>query len=817
MSAKSSDAGPHNPSLRFASLAAHQMRSPVDSVRTILRTLLGEFVGELTDQQRELIHRAETRCEQAAESVQRMLAIVNMMDSSGPPSERTDLADLVRRAATDHAEQAHDAQLELTWRTDLQRACVPGSEGALAEVVDALLENALKYTPASGRVTMDLVATDEGESVRLVVADSGPGIPAEERDRVFEPFYRASAAKGTSHKGTGLGLSFVQAVVANAGGSVRVEDSSLGGAAMVVTLPVTEDAPSTEALEDRERGSDRDRPMRVLIVGGVAAGPKAAAKVIRLCPNAEVTVVEKGQFMSYAGCGLPYYLSGAVGEQRDLMSTPVGAVRDPVFFQKVKNVSIISETEVTEIDRTACQATARNVVTGRTRRLSYDRLILATGAQPIRPSIPNSDLDDIFTLHGVQDAEGIKAHLTAGRARDVVIVGGGLIGVEVTEALVRRGCRVTVVEMQPQILRILDEGMARLVASHMESRGVRVLTGTKVLRFDGGRKVQAVVTEAGTIPAELVILGIGVRPNVALAEQCGLEIGPTGAIRVDEQMRTSDPNIYAAGDCAETTDLVTGRPAWVPLGSTANKQARVAAQNVCGRTDRFPGVLGSTVCKVFDYCVGRTGLTEAQACRAGFDPVTVLTPAPDRAHYMPDARMLLLKLVVDRPTRRLLGAQAVGPGAGDKRIDVAAMAISAGMTVDELANADLCYAPPYSPALDNILTAANVARNKLDGHLRGITPAQLKRLIDEGVDVLLIDIRTPAEYERVRLPGAKLVPLGTLRGRLRELPRDRLIVPVGQISLRGYEAALVLAASGFEHVRVLDGGVEMWPYARLYG
>jgi rhodanese-related sulfurtransferase len=357
--------------------------------------------------------------------------------------------------------------------------------------------------------------------------------------------------------------------------------------------------------------------------------------------------------------------------------------------------------------------------------------------------------------------------------------------------------------------------MARLVEQHMESHGVKVLTNTKVERIEGDGRVSAVVAGGATLPADMVILGVGVRPNVKLAREAGLEIGPTGAIKVDQRMCTSDPDIYAAGDCVESVDLLTGKPCYVPLGSTANKQGRVAAVNLCGGDDRFPGVLGSTVCKVFDHCVARTGLTEAAARGAGYDVTVALAPAPDKAHFMPTAKPLLLKLVVDSKTRRLLGAQAAGPGAGDKRIDIAAMAITAGMTVDQLANADLSYAPPYAPAMDNIITAANVARNKLDGHMVGVSAQDVHRMLAEKKDFVFLDVRSQGEYDQFRLPGSTLIPLGALRGRVDELPRDKEIITFCKISLRGYEAALILNAAGFEKVRVMDGGIVMWPYEKI--
>jgi len=557
--------------------------------------------------------------------------------------------------------------------------------------------------------------------------------------------------------------------------------------------------------------------MKVVIIGGVAAGPKVASKVVRLMPDADVTIVEKGEFLSYAGCGLPYYVSGVVKKQAELMSTPVGAVRDPVFFHDVKNVRVMNRTEAVEVDRPGKRVQVRNANNGEESWLSYDKLVFATGGVPVVPPLPNVRLKNIFTLHGVRDAEGIKTLLSQNKARDVVIVGGGLIGVEATEALVEKGCRVTVVEMLPQILSILDWEIAKLVESHMESHGVKILTGTKVESFEGNERVEGAVTDRGRLPADMVVLAIGVRPNVKLAQDAGLEIGTTGAIKVDPHMRTSDPDVYAAGDCVECVDLLTGRPAYIPLGSTANKQGRVAANNICGVHDTFPGVLGSTVCKVFEYCVARTGLSEAAARSLGYEVVTAMAPAPDKAHFMPAAKPLLLKLIVDKNSRRLLGAQATGPGAGDKRIDAAAMAITAGMTVDQFANADLCYAPPYAPAMDNIITAANVARNKLDGRMVGVSPMEVHRMMDEGADFVLLDVRSPAEYEQVRLPNSTSIPLGTLRGRLDELPRDKEIIAFCKISLRGYEAELILKAAGFNNVRVMDGGIEMWPFEKLSG
>ena len=795
-------------SLDLLALGSHQMRSPVVAARSLLQTVLGGYAGSLTERQRDLLKKADQRCGQAEEAVHRLLALARLQRTGAQvlPVERA--ADLVRHIAEPYAAQARERQVELSVSIIQAGGELQVGKGLFAEMVQALLDNAFKYTPDHGSILLSLNANEA--ALTLAVADSGVGIPEDMRRKVFEPFVRTSHANSSSRPGTGLGLALVRAIATCAGGDVRAAKAELGGAEIVMSLPLVEHQPQAIRGED-----PMSSPLRVVIVGGVAAGPKVASKVIRLCQDAEVTIVEKGKFLSYAGCGLPYYVSGVVKTQKELMSTPVGTARDPVFFQNVKSVKVLNETEAMEVDRASRRVRVRDVVQGQESWLEYDKLVLATGARPVVPPLPGTDLDNVFTLQGVHDAEGIRTVLAQEKARDVIIVGGGLIGVEITEALVQHGCRVTMVEMMPQTLRILDPDMVRLVEQHMESHGVRVLTNTRLEKIEGDGSVSAVQTSAGRMAADMVVLAIGVRPNVTLAKAAGLEIGATGAIKVDDRMQTSDPDIYAAGDCVECTDLMTGKPCFVPLGSTANKQGRVAAINLCRGQDRFPGVLGSTVCKVFDFCVARTGLGESAAREHGYDVVTALTPAPDKAHFMPEAKLLMLKLIADRKTRKLLGAQAVGPGAGDKRIDVVAMALTAGMVVDQLAHADLCYAPPFAPAMDNIITAANVLGNKIDGYMEGIAPAEVHRMLEEKRDFTFLDVRSPQEYEQVRLPGTTLIPLGSLRGRLDELPKDKEIITFCKISLRGYEAALILKAAGFDKVRVMDGGMAMWPFPKI--
>jgi NADPH-dependent 2,4-dienoyl-CoA reductase/sulfur reductase-like enzyme/rhodanese-related sulfurtransferase len=556
--------------------------------------------------------------------------------------------------------------------------------------------------------------------------------------------------------------------------------------------------------------------MKVVVIGGVAAGPKAASRINRLCAEADVTIIEKGELLSYAGCGLPYYISGQVKDSKELMSTPTGTVRDTAFFKKVKNATVLNHTEATAIDRENKTVTVKNRA-GKEQILPYDKLVLATGAESAVPPIPGVELGNIYNLKDIHDADAIKATLAEHKAINAVIVGGGLIGVEVAEAFHEMGCRITIVEFLPQILGMMDPEMAALVEKHFEAKGVKVQTGTRVTAFTGNGKVEKVITNKGELPADIVILAVGVRPSTRLAQDAGLKIGPTRAIAVNDRMQTSDRNIYAVGDCAEKKNLITGKPAYVPLGSTANKEGRVAANAICGVEDSFPGILGSAICKVFEYSVARTGLGEKEARDAGFDIVTCLAPAPDKPHFMPGAKPLFLKLIADRKTRKLLGAQATGPGDAERRIDIAAMALTAGMTVDQLANADLVYAPPFSPAVDNLITAANILRNKIEGRMDGVTPAGVLAMRERGEPFTLLDVRSPEEREQMRIEGTVNIPLGALRGRIGEIDHDRPVVAFCKISLRGYEAALILKQAGFADVQVMDGGILMWPGKLIKG
>jgi NADPH-dependent 2,4-dienoyl-CoA reductase/sulfur reductase-like enzyme/rhodanese-related sulfurtransferase len=559
------------------------------------------------------------------------------------------------------------------------------------------------------------------------------------------------------------------------------------------------------------------KPNRILIIGGVATGAKAAARARRRDPHAEITIVERGRLLSYAGCGMPYYIQGQVRDFHELMSTPVGVIRDGTFFQNVKDIRVLNQTLAEKMDRTRKTVSVVNVATGEKAELPYDKLVLATGGLPVEPRLEGGNLNRVFRLNLPEDALTIREATEHGNVKRAVLIGAGLIGLETAEALVARGIHVTIVEMLDQLLpALLDWEVAAFLEKYLRGRGLDIRLGQKVTRLegDGDGNVARVHTATEGIEAQMVLIAIGVRPNVQLAKGAGLSLGPTGAIAVNDQLQTSDPDIYAGGDCVECTHLLTGQKVFVPLGSTANKHGHVIGDNVTGGKSTFPGIVGTTVFKVLDYNLARTGLTETQARRLGYNVLTALVPGPDRAHYYPTAATLLVKLVADATDGRLLGAQALGPGDAVKRIDVVATALTFGATIDNLPDLDLGYAPPYSSAVDPLAHAANVLRNKRDGLAKALTPQQLKAKLDTDEAFVLLDVRTPPERDQMQLrdPRVVWIPLGQLRKRLAELPRDQEIVCFCKVSQRGYEAQRVLDGEGFTNVKFLDGGLVAWPY-----
>ncbi|MDD2466320.1 MAG: FAD-dependent oxidoreductase [Desulfobulbus sp.] len=558
---------------------------------------------------------------------------------------------------------------------------------------------------------------------------------------------------------------------------------------------------------------------KIVVIGGSAAGAKAAAKARRLDEFADITIIQKAPDLSMASCGYPYYVGGVFNDRNSLLCTPAGVVRDPVFFQKAKKIKALVETEVVAINRADKAVLCRNVKSGEEQTIAYDKLVIATGARANMPPIPGIKLAGVSTLVSMADTDYLRAIRDKGEVKKAVVIGGGLIGVEACEALQGSGIQVTVVEAVDQVLTFLDWDLAKLVENHMKAKGAQVMTGKGVAEFvgEGGKLTGVKLADGTVIDCSLAVMAIGVRPNSELGKEAGLAIGNFGGITVDEYMQTTDPDIYAAGDCVEIPNRITGEKVFAPMGDLANLEGRVIGENlISGNVATFPGTIHTGICKVFDFTAGSTGLSEKAAQRLGLEGyTTVVNASPDKPGFM-GAKILISKLLVDK-NQRILGYQCVGLGDVSRQIATAAMAIQGQLKVADAINADLPYAPPFSPAIDHFISACHIMENKLKGRMTGISAVEVKTKLDAGEQLFFLDGRNPNEFEELELGiGEKLIPLGALRSRLADLPADKNaeIICFCKISLRGYEAECILRANGFTNIKVMEGGIMGWPYAR---
>ncbi len=556
-------------------------------------------------------------------------------------------------------------------------------------------------------------------------------------------------------------------------------------------------------------------PRRIVIIGGVALGPKVACRARRLDPEAQVTMIDRDSIISYGGCGIPYYVSGDVADAKELCTTVYHAVRDPEFFRQYKRVQVATETEALAIDRRARKVRVRELKTGQERDLEYDTLVLATGSTPFVPPVPGVDLPGVYTVANLHKAVLLKDKIASGEVESAVVVGGGAIGLEMAEALTALwGIKTTLVEMCDQVLpQALGPELARMVENHMRENEVDVRTSTQVQAILGDAQggVTGVRTDKGDLPCQLVIFGVGARPNTALAREAGLAVGPFGGLLVDARMRTSDPNIYAGGDCVEVRNLISGGTMHLPLGSLANRQGRVIGTNVAGGNERFEGAVGTFCLKAFELGVARAGLTLSQARAFGFDAQAALVVMADRAHFFPGNSLMYMTLVADRATRRVLGIEAVG-SAGDAvkaRVDAVAALLPQRPDLDDISNLEVGYAPPYASAMDIVNAAANAMKNILDGYSDPVDAMTFLDLVkDDGAMVL--DVRAPKVARKFQDKyGAHRwlsIPQEELPARLGELPRDRRLHVFCNTGLRSYESQLLLRENGFTNLKNVAGG-----------
>lgn len=569
---------------------------------------------------------------------------------------------------------------------------------------------------------------------------------------------------------------------------------------------------------------------KIVIIGGVAAGPKTACHARRLMPDAEITVIDQDSLISYGGCGIPYYVSGDVSDEDELRKTSFHMTRNEDFFLRAKGVHVRTLTRAVAINRQEKTVAVQHVQSGDKDTVPYDKLVIATGSQPFVLPIPGADLDGVYTISDLHKAIDIKGRLATGKVGKAVVIGGGAIGLEMAEAFTDLwGVETAVVEFMPQLLpRIVDSWFATMLEKHMSAMGVQIYTGegaSEIIADKDGRACK-VITPKRTLETDIVIMATGVRPRSQLAIDAGLIVSPFGIV-VNDRLQTSDPDIYAAGDCIEVTHMVSGQKFMAPLGSLANREGRIVGDNLAGIATTYPGAMGSFIMKAFERCIGATGLSLESARAAGFDADAAITAPSDRAHFFPTEAKIPLQLVFDRRTRRVLGVQGFGPmnDAILARIDAAAALIAKNGTIDDFSLCEMAYAPPFATALDALNTAANVADNMQMNRQRNVSIPDFLAWMDDfssRPDWLALDIRHPNEVKPFKEKYGETwleMVYDSVRANHKELPADKTLIIICDAGTRSYEIQVFLDAMGITNTRVLGGGFnvisrlepEWWP------
>jgi CoA-disulfide reductase len=545
---------------------------------------------------------------------------------------------------------------------------------------------------------------------------------------------------------------------------------------------------------------------KIIIVGGVAGGATAAAKLRRISEDVEIVLVERGEHISFANCGLPYYIGETIKDRSKLLVQTVKGMSDR-FNLDIRNLS-----EVLSINPENKNVTIKDLQNGEVYEESYDKLLLSPGARPIVPPIPGlGENKSLFTLRNIPDTDKIKNHVDHNNPKRAVVVGGGFIGIEMAENLVDRGIEVTLIEMANQIMAPIDFEMASILHTHLKEKGVQLILENGVKSFaDQGNRV--ILSDGTEIQTDMTILSIGVRPENEIAKTAGLELGERGGIVVNEILQTSNEDIYAVGDAVEVVDYISGTKAMIPLAGPANRQGRIAANNMMGKQEKYQGTLGTSIAKVFDLTVAATGNNEKTLKRLGVNYEVVHIHPSSHAGYYPGAAPISLKLIFDKETGKIFGAQAVGSDGADKRMDVIATAIKGGLTVEDLTNLELSYAPPFSSAKDPVNMAGYVATNIMDGELDHVQWHEVDQIVSAGG--LLIDVREPVEREFGFIEGSINISLNDLRNKLTEIPKDKTVYVSCQVGLRGYLASRILKNNGYD-VKNVDGGWKT--YSSVYG
>jgi len=543
---------------------------------------------------------------------------------------------------------------------------------------------------------------------------------------------------------------------------------------------------------------------QLIIIGGVAAGTKAAAKARRESPDLKITLYTESRYISYSACGMPYYIENLIKDEKRLI------VRTPEYFKEREDIDIHIKHKVTRILPEENKVEVENLETGEKFIDEYSKLLIATGSRAFVPDIEGVKLQNVFVLKDIDDAVEIKKNIK--QSKKVVIVGGGYIGLELLESFKAHDTDLTMIDRSQQILNTFDLDISSHIQNYLiEEKNINIITNESMKRLIGDSKnfVKQIETSEGKlINADMVILALGVRPNIELAKEAGIEIGETGAIKVNERMQTNFPDVFAAGDCVETINIVTNKSVWIPLGSTANKMGRIAAINITGGYEEFKGITGSMVVKIFDYTASKTGLSEKEAKELGYDYVIAILMHRDKSGYMPDAKEITIKMIAEKSSGRILGAQVIGKGDADKRVNVVAAALTANMTVKEFMGIDLTYAPPYSPSIDPILIAAQMLYSKLKKEVGSITPEELQKHLKQREKAAIIDIRTPSEFKAWHIENSQNVLFEDLEEKIGHANRETILCCEG--GMESYLLTLQLMEKGYQNIRFVDGGVNFF-------
>lgn len=540
--------------------------------------------------------------------------------------------------------------------------------------------------------------------------------------------------------------------------------------------------------------------MKIIIIGGVAAGTSAAAKARRNDESAEIKIYDMDSDISYSGCGLPYYIGGEIEDRAELVP------RDSKFFKKKYNVDVFKRHEVLDIYPLNKSVVIRNMDTNEEVRENYDRLVIATGAKSIIPSIPGADKSNIFYLRNVLQADYIKDFIQKHNPKSVVIVGTGFIGLEMAENLKNRGIDVTIVEKANAVMPVLDGDMSVYLEMYLRDKGIKLILGNSVTQLRGNELIDEVVLENGDkVNTDFVIMAIGVRPNVELAQKAGIDIGNSGAIKVDTKMRTNLEDVYACGDCAESYSIITKKSFYRPLGSTANKTGRITGDQITSGNLEFRGILGTGIFKFFDMTVAQTGLTEKEALKEGYEVVVCHNIKPDKPEYY-HGKEMIIKAVADRSNCRLIGVQIIGYTGVDKRIDVFATAMTFGAKAEDLFHLDLAYSPPFSTTKDPVMYTGMILDNAINKGRRLITPMAVNKLLKDNNDVTIIDARANKQYEEAHIESAINIPQEQFRSKIDELNKDNIIITYCNKGVTGNAVQNILINNGFKKVFNISGG-----------